>query len=221
MRLAGDYSFLKYSLVIKLALIKLNKSRHDLNVERMLLNKEVLPMYEALKVKQIQCLQILCDRKHLFANLPTGFGKSLIIELLPYLGDTESGKTIIVSPLNAIISEMIDRYGRNVHRVTNDSLHDAQFKMCDFLYFIGHPEHILSKGTCNIMKRWNNTVNWIVIDEAHLIVQWGSEFRKDYQRLCKLRALFPRAVVVALTATCNKQTMEFVKSSLNVDVSMM
>ena len=60
----------------------------------------------------------------MYANLPIRFGKTLIFELLLYFSESKNIKTTIVSLLNNIISEMIDRYGRNIHRVTDDSFHD-------------------------------------------------------------------------------------------------
>lgn len=55
----------------------------------------------------------------------------------------------------------------------------------------------------------------IVVDETHLVMDWGSEFRPGYQRLGKLRAIFPNAMVLALTATATKPMIEVIKSSLS------
>ena len=39
------------------------------------------------------------------------------------------------------------------------------------------------------------------VDEAHCMVQWGFDFRKEYKDLSKLRRLFKGVPLMALTAT--------------------
>ena len=206
--------------MFKVALIKLNYARYTINKERAIEKKVILTMYETLKVKQLQCLRLLLEKKNVLGNLPTGFGKSLIFDLLPYLScNLTPSIAIIISSLNVIIDEMVERHGMNVYRVTSDAVHDSQFIQCNFLYMVGQPEQILCKDTCDIMRSWHTNVDWIVVDEAHLIMDWGSEFRPDYQRLGKLRAIFPNAVVLALTATATKPMIEVIKLSYGIDAS--
>ena len=84
-----------------------------------------------------------------------------------------------------------------------------------YMYLIGHPEHILAKEVCSLLRydTWRG-VSHIIIDEAHCVVQWGHAFRPDYQNLSKLRAIFPSAKVVALTATATKDTQQHIITSL-------
>ena len=41
----------------------------------------------------------------------------------------------------------------------------------------------------------------IVIDEAHCVIEWGDGFRHTFLELSKLKSVFPKAHVLALTAT--------------------
>lgn len=41
----------------------------------------------------------------------------------------------------------------------------------------------------------------IIVDEAHCVVQWGRDFRPDFQQLAKLRSIFPSAHFITMTAT--------------------
>lgn len=53
--------------------------------------------------------------------LPTGYGKSLIFELLPQMLQS---KIIIISPLNAIISEQLAKLGDRSLRIDTELLTD-------------------------------------------------------------------------------------------------
>jgi len=49
-------------------------------------------------------------------------------------------------------------------------------------------------------------VRLIAIDEAHCISQWGPAFRPEYSTLSRLRDLFPKVPIAALTATADEVT---------------
>ncbi|KAL9977382.1 hypothetical protein ACROYT_G014775 [Oculina patagonica] len=53
-------------------------------------------------------------------------------------------------------------------------------------------------------KTYQQAVKAIVVDEAHCILEWRDDFRKDYSRLAIFCATFPNVPVVALTATASK-----------------
>ena len=63
-----------------------------------------------LKAEQAPCIKYIYEGKDVFLWLPTGFGKSLCYEVLPFVFDDKLGKdnsvAIIVSPL---ISLMVDQ----------------------------------------------------------------------------------------------------------------
>ena len=63
-----------------------------------------------LKPEQVECINNISEGKDIFLWLPTGFGKSLCYELLPFVFDYQYGKhnsaVIVISPL---ISLMVDQ----------------------------------------------------------------------------------------------------------------
>lgn len=65
-----------------------------------------------LKDKEIQTLKSLYDGNDTLAVLPTGFGKSIIFQLLPFLFQRKLGRheamiCIIVTPLNSIMQDQV------------------------------------------------------------------------------------------------------------------
>ena len=62
------------------------------------LNNCIGSNYSSLKPKQVEALKA-CKKSDTTINLYTGYGKSLIFYLLPFLNETESGM-VVSSPLN-------------------------------------------------------------------------------------------------------------------------
>jgi superfamily II DNA helicase RecQ len=59
---------------------------------------------------------------------------------------------------------------------------------------------------------WQETVKYIVIDEAHCIDKWGDSFRKEFGNLGRLRSLYPMAKSLALTGTATGVTAMNIKN---------
>lgn len=75
----------------------------------------------------------------------------------------------------------------------------------------------------DVVKRFNISevlsnldIGMIVCDEAHCIDLWGSDFRPDYQKLGSFIKKFPKAKVMALTATAGKATQKVIKEVCNM-----
>ncbi|KAH3823326.1 hypothetical protein DPMN_125124 [Dreissena polymorpha] len=69
-------------------------------------------IFYTLKPEQVQTLQDLWNGIDTVAILPTGFGKSIIYQLLPYLIQKKTGAAepmiaIVVAPLNSIMEDQI------------------------------------------------------------------------------------------------------------------
>ena len=147
--------------------------------------------------------------KDVFALLPTGGGKSLCFQLPALL---HPGLTVVVSPLIALMKDQVDALqaagigatflnstlGSAASRQRLSGLRQRQYRL---LYVA--PERLMLPGFLSDLQNWN--VNRIAVDEAHCISEWGHDFRPEYRQLANLRALFPRAPMMALTATATER----------------
>ena len=100
---------LNFTLKVKISLHRINKFRHC--------------SYDHLKYGQIMCLKLLLKEQHLIAVLATGFGKSLIFEVLPYfvsITTNEFPLVVIVEPLNVILHEQHAKYGDKSIIINNE-----------------------------------------------------------------------------------------------------
>ena len=150
-----------------------------------------------LKQKQKEALQaIVVNGQDCLIVLPTGYGKSLIYQMLPLLFDKTNlslnvtiseGKSIVivVSPLNALIDDQINKLSSvgvacTSLRVCGADIKERIFAIDDFqtgkfeLIFT-HAEVAVSNRQCRdllLSSYYHRNVRAVVIDEAHCIIEW-------------------------------------------------
>ena len=57
-------------------------------------------------------------------------------------------------------------------------------------------------------------VNFITVDEAHCISQWGYDFRPSYLNISIIRKLKPESPILAITATATPRVVEDIQRQL-------
>ena len=191
-------SEIERSLILKQALIKVNQ--------------ESEARIESLKVLQLSVIREAC-KSHVIACLPTGFGKSLIYQMLSCM---YSNKFVIVaSPLNAIITEQCTKMPNVTINVKDLNINDDPPNIV-----IGHPEDLLLDKSKDYFKKYKHMISNIIIDEAHCLLQWGAQFRPKFAELSSLRALCPKANVLALTATASPEDRKKIAEKLALNVRL-
>ncbi|HTU86910.1 MAG TPA: RecQ family ATP-dependent DNA helicase [Solirubrobacteraceae bacterium] len=160
--------------------------------------------FKRLRAGQEQAVAAAAAGRDVVAVLPTGGGKSAIYELAGLL---RSGPTIVVSPLIALQDDQLAHLRRAGLSATvlNSSQSagaraTALVEACgpDEFIFVS-PEQLSKNETRAALKRARPGL--FVVDEAHLVSQWGRDFRPDYLRLGAQADDLGADVRIALTAT--------------------
>jgi ATP-dependent DNA helicase RecQ len=163
----------------------------------------------------------ILQKKDALVVMPTGGGKSLCYQIPGMIFD---GLTIVVSPLISLMKDQVDQlreYGVPA-LFLNSTLSIEEYRANVLKLQKNHvrllylaPEALLAPRTLALLSALN--VDCIAIDEAHCISEWGHDFRPEYRQLAAVRAAFPDAACVALTATATHRVREDIRQSLNID----
>ena len=180
-------------------------------------NEQKLAVMGALRVpKGYSCL----------VSMTTGGGKSLITQTVAYQSE---GLTIVIVPTVSLMIDQCKNAKDIIHsEVDNEifyyhsecSLHRfyecLEYKTARLL-FISPESLVKNKQLREKLQKANDEkyLKNIVVDEAHIIVEWGSSFRIDFQCLDALRKDFLRnndeLRTFLLSATYSDETIRQLK----------
>lgn len=180
--------------------------------------------YESFRPMQEEIISAALEGRDVLAVLPTGGGKSVCFQVPALLTE---GTALVITPLIALMKDQVQSLeGRGIcaiavhagmsrHQV-DLALNNAAYGGCKFLYV--SPERLstsLFKSYLDVLD-----INYIVIDEAHCISQWGYDFRPDYLQIGNIRKLV-EAPVIALTATATPEVADDVMEKLGFKEKLM
>jgi ATP-dependent DNA helicase RecQ len=157
-----------------------------------------------LRPGQLEAISAAAAGRSVVAVLPTGAGKSAIYELAGLL---RTGPTVVVSPLIALEDDQLahlhdaglsatvvnSKLSRRARAEALSSVGDTN----EFVFVA--PEQLTNPETRAALMRVQPGL--FVVDEAHLVSQWGQDFRPDYLRLSAQADALGADVRMALTAT--------------------
>lgn len=173
----------------------------------------------------------LPDGYSLLLSLPTGAGKSLLTQML---AACVSGLTVAIVPtvalaldqyraaksvLSASLEKQIAYYtsGLNEQNVTSIlyGIRDGTLRL-----LITSPEAIVKNPRLKaalMNAATNNTLKHLVVDEAHIVQDWGTLFRPDFQMMSIIRrdllvATQKQLKTVLLSATLTEETVSNLKT---------
>ncbi|MBZ9786638.1 RecQ family ATP-dependent DNA helicase [Psychroflexus sp. CAK57W] len=176
--------------------------------------------YENFKPPQELAIESVLKGKDTCVFLPTGGGKSLCFQI-PAL--VESGICIVISPLVALMQDQVENLkSRGIkaqllksgmpYKEIDQKLDNCVYGNYKFLYL--SPERLQQDLVQQRIAKMN--VNFIAVDEAHCISQWGHDFRPAYRQISILKELHPRVPVIALTATATTQVKKDIVEELEL-----
>ncbi|MBR5924091.1 MAG: ATP-dependent DNA helicase RecQ, partial [Bacteroidales bacterium] len=189
--------------------------------------KEVLKEYwgyDAFRPMQEEIISAAVEGRDVLAILPTGGGKSICFQVPAMMKD---GVALVVTPLIALMKDQVQNLeSRGIKALcihagmsrfqVDTALNNAAYGDFKFLYL--SPERLGTALFQSYIEILN--VNYIVVDEAHCISQWGYDFRPDYLHIGKLRERFD-APVIALTATATPEVAQDIMDKLRFKEKLM
>ena len=177
--------------------------------------KEILEKYwgySSFRPMQEQIINSALAGKDTLALMPTGGGKSICFQV-PAMA--HEGMCLVVSPLIALIKDQVQNlqekgikalavYSGMTYTQIDATLDNAIYGDFKFLYV--SPERLHTPMFKERVKKMN--INYLVVDEAHCISQWGYDFRPAYLEIKEIKQLIGDVPTIALTATATKSVAE-------------
>lgn len=163
--------------------------------------------YDTFRPLQLEIIRNVLSKKDTMAIMPTGGGKSMCYQIPALMFP---GITIVVSPLISLMQDQVSSLVENGIQAVylNSSLEWTDYldsvkelKKGNIKLVYVSPEGLSTGRMQSILHDCSVPVSCITIDEAHCVSEWGHDFRPDYMNIAAVRAQFPEAVCLALTAT--------------------
>ncbi len=176
--------------------------------------------FEKFRDGQYEIIESVISRRDTLVVMPTGAGKSLCFQIpAVYLG----GICLVISPLIALMHDQVRSLilkgipaGCLHSGLSSDEkakiINEVQ-SLSSYILFVS-PERLAQDAFLDFLKKLQ--IKFVVIDEAHCIVEWGSEFRPAYRKLDQLKDKL-NTPILALTASATPsmrcEIMKYLKLS--------
>ncbi len=177
--------------------------------------------YDTFRPLQKDIVESVINGRDTIALLPTGGGKSICFQVPALM---KKGVCLVVTPLIALMKDQVENLkNRDIMAValySGMSRREIEFELENcingkykFLYV--SPERLLSKHFIDYAL--NIDLNFIAIDEAHCISQWGYDFRPPYLQIADFKSKFHNITTIALTASATKEVVKDIEKKLELN----
>jgi len=176
--------------------------------------------YHQFRPLQEGIINSVLSKQDTFVLLPTGGGKSICYQIP---GIALDGICLVVSPLIALMKDQVQSLlKKGIKAISLDSslsyqdldreLTNCLYGNYKFMYL--SPERLQSELVVERLSKLN--INFIAVDEAHCISQWGNDFRPAYNNIQKVRELLPNTPIVALTGSAKPKVIDDIIENLHL-----
>ena len=178
---------------------------------------------------QEKVIEEVLKKKDIFVLAKTSAGKSVCFQIPALI---YRGLTIIISPLRSLIDDQVSNlrkknipcctfYGEMSKDEKENIINNFDNKSkLDFHILYTTPETLESNiDFFQLLLRLysKNLISRFVIDEAHTLSLWGHNFRRSYLKLTKLKVIFPKVPITALTATATYYIQKDIINILKIE----
>ncbi len=175
--------------------------------------------YSKFRPLQEEIIKSLAEeKKDVLGLLPTGGGKSVIFQVAALASE---GFCLVITPLIALMKDQVENlkekgikaaavYSGMSKGEIDIILNNAVFGAYKFLYL--SPERLATRIFLTRLPDMN--INYVAVDEAHCISQWGYDFRPSYLNIANIRKIIPDIPFIALTATATPKVAEDIQDKL-------
>jgi len=183
--------------------------------------------YKTFRPLQREAMDAVLAGRDSIVVLPTGGGKSLCFQAPAVV---QSGLALVVSPLISLMKDQVDTLvGNGVPAaVYNSSLSPGEkaevtagLRQQRYRLLYVSPERLVGDGSDAFLSLISAcAIQFVAVDEAHCISQWGHDFRPEYRQLGRLRQLLPGVPLHAYTATATARVRRDIGAQLGLKDSI-
>jgi ATP-dependent DNA helicase RecQ len=175
---------------------------------------------EDFRPGQEEVIRSVLRGRDTLAIMPTGGGKSLCYQL-PGLHLT--GTTVVVSPLISLMKDQTDKLtgcGIDTSQVNSALTSQEAIQSLDQIrnhraeFVLTTPERLTNPEFLATLSC--NRIDFVVVDEAHCVSQWGHDFRPAFAELRHAIARLGHPPVLALTATATDRVVSDIVETLGL-----
>ena len=176
--------------------------------------------YDNFRSAQEEIITSILKGNNILAVLPTGAGKSVCYQVPAIISNDFS---IVISPLIALMKDQVDNLNREEKiaafinstmsfREAETVLQDISYGKVKLLYVA--PERLENILFAERIKKLNP--NFLFIDEAHCISQWGHNFRPSYSKIKEFADFVSIKKISAFTATATPEVVKDIVKQLDL-----
>ena len=177
--------------------------------------------YDSFRPGQREVVDTILSGRDCLAVLPTGAGKSVCFQVPALM---QAGLTYVISPLISLMEDQVAHLQENnipavcinsgmSKHTYNDVMYDIHTGVYKLVYL--SPERLQNERF--IRFALTNLPDFVVVDEAHCVSQWGHDFRPSYLQIRAFVERLPkRPLYAAFTATATPRVRQDIISSLGL-----